>query len=83
MGNNNSSNKKVDYRVDNLSSNNHDATYTVHPDSLEGKALINYNQRINSYKYHMHGPYYEYVEWCQAKHEYECLPLICRQGSRY
>ncbi len=82
MGNN-SSNANYDFnsRLAQLPSNR--VTRTVHPDSIEGKALLNFNQRTQAYNYQMHGPYHDYMEWCQGQYELECIPESCRRGSRY
>jgi hypothetical protein len=47
------------------------------------EAAINYHKRIRAYNYAYHGPYHDYVEWCQAEYELECIPPCCRQGSGY
>ena len=51
--------------------------------NLEATALNNFNIRVNSYSYAHHGPYHQYIEWCRAQYELECIPPSCRQGSNY
>lgn len=51
--------------------------------NLEAIALNNFNIRVNSYSYAHHGPYHQYIEWCRAQYELECIPPSCRQGSNY
>ena len=40
----------------------------------EAEAMIKFNIRVNTYSYPHHGAYIEYIEWCRAKYEMECLP---------
>jgi hypothetical protein len=49
----------------------------------EREAAINFHKRIKEYNYAYHGMYYDYVEWCRAQYELECIPEWCRQGSNY
>lgn len=60
---------------------------TTHPvksyEDLELQALKNYDARIKSYCFPRHGPYFDYMEWCLAQYELECIPPSCRQGSAY
>jgi hypothetical protein len=49
----------------------------------EREAAINFNKRIKAYNYAYHGMYYDYVEWCRAQYELECIPEWCRQGRGY
>lgn len=51
--------------------------------SLEEIAAINYHKRVNEYNFAYHGYYIDYIEWCRAQYELECIPESCRQGSRY
>jgi hypothetical protein len=46
-------------------------------------AIRNFNLRVKSYSYSHHGPYYDYIEWCRAQYELECIPEWCRQGGNY
>jgi hypothetical protein len=46
-------------------------------------AARNYHRRIKEYNYAYNGPYYNYVEWCRAQYELECIPEYCRQGPNY
>ena len=52
-------------------------------EELEILALKNYNQRIKNYCFPRHGPYFDYMEWCLAQYELECIPESCRQGPAY
>jgi hypothetical protein len=52
-------------------------------ENLEDIALKNFNIRVNSYSYPHHGPYHQYIEWCRAQYQLECIPPSCRQGSNY
>ena len=51
--------------------------------NLEVIALKNFNIRVNSYSYPHHGPYHQYIEWCHAQYQLECMPQYCRQGANY
>ena len=51
--------------------------------NLEATALHNFNIRVNSYSYPHHGSYHQYIEWCQAQYQLECIPQYCRQGVNY
>lgn len=46
----------------------------------EREAAINFHKRIRAYNYAYHGLYCDYVEWCRAQYELECIPEWCRQG---
>ena len=50
---------------------------------LEDRALKNFNARIVAYSYPHHGPYINYINWCTAEYELECIPHICRYGANY
>lgn len=49
----------------------------------EREAAINFHKRIQSYHYAYHGSYTNYIEWCRAQYELECIPESCRQGPNY
>ena len=51
--------------------------------TLELNAAINFEKRLREYHYAYHGPYTNYIEWCKAQYELECIPEWCRQGSNY
>jgi hypothetical protein len=50
---------------------------------LIDEATRKFNIRVKSYSFPHHGPYYEYIEWCRAQYELDCIPQYCRQGSNY
>jgi len=50
---------------------------------LKLNAYRNYHARIKAYNYAFHGPYYEYLEWCQAQFQLDCIPEMCRKGCNY
>ena len=52
-------------------------------DELRSKAAINFNKRVREYNFAYHGYYVDYIEWCRAQYELECIPECCRQGSNY
>jgi hypothetical protein len=64
-----------------LSSNNQE--YFIKQQMLEAEALKRFNIRVNSYSYPHHGPYIQYIEWCRAQYELDCIPPSCRQGPNY
>ena len=47
------------------------------------EAAINFHKRIKSYHYAYHGNYIEYVEYCRAQYQLECIPSYLRQGPNY
>jgi hypothetical protein len=47
---------------------------------LQIEAFSRYEARINSYRLH-YGRYEDYIDWCNAQYELECIPEICRSGS--
>lgn len=51
--------------------------------NLELNAARNYHRRMKQYNYAYHGYYSDYVEWCRAQYELECIPECCRQGPGY
>ena len=44
-------------------------------------AINNFNDRVNSYPHH--GNYEQYIEYCRAQYELDCIPEFCRRGSAY
>jgi len=50
---------------------------------LEAEALRRYNIRVKAYNHLYHGHYFDYLYWCRATYELECLPEICRQGPNW
>ena len=67
----------------NLCSSSNNQEYLIKQQMLEAEALRKFNIRVNSYSYPHHGPYPQYINWCRAKYELECIPPSCRQGSNY
>ena len=51
--------------------------------SLHEEAARNFHKRIKAYNYAYHGPYHNYIEWCRAQYELECIPIYLRQGPNY
>lgn len=49
--------------------------------NLEEIAARNYHKRMDEYNYAHHGYYIDYIEWCRAQYELECIPECCRRGS--
>jgi hypothetical protein len=50
---------------------------------LQISASITFQERIKNYNYALHGPYYEYVEWCRGQFELDCIPRYTSQGNKY
>ena len=47
----------------------------------EQEALRRFNIRIKSYSYpHHYCSYFEYIEWCRAQYELDCIPDSCKRG---
>ena len=55
----------------------------VSQDELIRRANYNYAYRVRNYNYAYNGPYYEYIEYCQAQYQLECMPEEVRYGSGY
>ena len=47
------------------------------------EALKIFNIRVNSYSYHQHGPYIQYIDWCKAQYQIECMSQSSRQGDAW
>ena len=50
---------------------------------LIDEANRKFNIRVKAYSYPHHGPYHQYIEWCHAQYQLECMPQYCRQGANY
>jgi hypothetical protein len=50
---------------------------------LRPEAMAKFDTRIKNYRYEYHGPYYQYVEWCRAQYELDCIPKWLQQGPNY
>jgi hypothetical protein len=50
---------------------------------LEAEAMRRFNIRVKGYSYPHHGSYYQYIEWCRAMYELDCIPEECQYGSAY
>ena len=46
-------------------------------------AINNFNDRVKAYSYPHHGNYEQYIEYCRAQYELDCIPEFCRRGSAY
>jgi hypothetical protein len=57
--------------------------YLIEKQKLEAEALRKFNIRVKTYSYPHHGDYYDYIEWCRAQYEFDCIPVVCRQGRNY
>ena len=42
-----------------------------------------FKRRMEDYNYAYHGPQQEYIKWCLARYEYDCIPVHCRRGTNY
>lgn len=52
-------------------------------EQLEREALQNYNFRVKNYCFPRHGLYSDYIQWCVAQYQLECIQPSCRQGPNY
>jgi len=52
-------------------------------EQLEREAMVNFNFRVKNYSYPHHGPYNDYIHWCRAQYQLECIQPYCRQGPNY
>jgi hypothetical protein len=55
----------------------------IEENRLEAEAMHKFNYRVRTYSYPHHGPYHEYIEWCRAQYELDCLPDYCKHGHAY
>ena len=42
-------------------------------EKIKEEAFKKFNARIHSYNYAQHGSHYEYIQWCRAEYELECI----------
>ena len=42
-------------------------------EKIKKEALKKFNIKISSYNYAQHGSHYEYIQWCRAEYELECI----------
>ena len=42
-------------------------------EKIKEEAFKKFNARIHSYNYAQHGSHYEYIQWCRAQYELECI----------
>ena len=52
-------------------------------EKIKEKALNKFNARIYSYNYAQHGSHYEYIQWCRAQYELECITEFKRKGFSF
>ena len=50
---------------------------------LVAEAQRKFDFRIRNYNYAYHGSYIDYVHWCRAQFELECLPKSVIYGPNY
>ena len=50
---------------------------------MAAEAQRKFDFRIRNYNYAYHGSYIDYVHWCRAQYELECIPECCRQGHNF
>jgi len=55
----------------------------VNYEDLNRRAMNNLTIRLNMYRYPIHGDYFDYVQWCRAQYELECIPPMCLKGPNY
>lgn len=72
----------------NVSNNNYNKNksreeYLKKREILQEEAYKRFNYRVSIYSYPHHGPYHDYIEWCQNQYELECIPLEARFGHNY
>ena len=63
-----------------LESKRQQEEYILNQQRLKIEAFARYEARLNSYRLH-YGRYEDYIDWCNAQYELECIPEICRSGS--
>jgi hypothetical protein len=55
----------------------------IKEEELKREAMRKFNIRINMYSYAHHGNHFEYIEWCRAEYQLDCIDPICYQGPNY
>jgi hypothetical protein len=55
----------------------------IEEQNLKEEALRKFNIRVKGYSYPHHGNYSDYIEWCRAQYQLDCVPSICHQGPNY
>jgi hypothetical protein len=71
------------YNFNTMGNNSSKKTQSFDQEKLKEEALKNFNIRIKSYSYAHHGSHYEYIQWCRAQYELECIPEFCRKGRNF
>jgi hypothetical protein len=56
--------------------------YLIQEQKLQVEAMRKFNIRVKGYSYPHHGNYIDYIEWCRAQYELDCIPQCCHQGPR-
>jgi hypothetical protein len=63
--------------------NNSSNESSISEQKLIDEANRKFNIRVKSYSYPHHGPYHEYIEWCRAQYELDCIPEYLRYGKNF
>jgi hypothetical protein len=48
----------------------------IKKDKLKKEAMEKLNMRINSYDYQVHGNHFEYINWCRAQYQLDCITKV-------
>lgn len=52
-------------------------------ETLKTEAMRKFNIRVNSYSYAHHGNHFEYIQWCRAQYQLDCIDANCYKGPNY
>jgi len=57
-------------------------------DLIEEQKLVleaqrKFDFRVKNYSFPHHGSYLDYIHWCRAQFELDCLPDYCKRGHAY
>ena len=55
----------------------------IKEEKLKKEAMEKLNMRISSYNYQLHGNHFEYIKWCRAQYQLDCIEKYSHKGSNY
>ena len=54
----------------------------IKKEDLKKEAIRKFNIRINRVYAH-HGNHFEYIQWCRAQYQLDCIDTNCYKGPNY
>ena len=55
----------------------------IKEEKLKKEAMEKLNMRISSYNYQLHGNHFDYIKWCRAQYQLDCIEKYSNKGSNY